>query len=151
MNHLLKTKNLIVSLLVIAVLIAGYYLLVNPNGKLRQNALGFSTDQSIAVLPFENMGNDTTQQYFSDGLAEGVRNSLAHVNGLKVCASSSSFQFRGKDVDIKETGRKLGVHTILKASVQHQEDRVRITAQLINVEDGFQLWSEQFDENMEKV
>lgn len=151
MTHLLNRKNIIILFIVAALLVTSYFLLLNPKAVWRKDNVNAVTDQSIAVLPFENMSNDTSQQYFSDGLAEGVRNSLAHVNGLKVCASSSSFQFRRKDVDIKEAGRKLGVHTILKASVQHQGDSVRVTAQLINVEDGFQLWLEQYDENMENV
>ena len=107
--NLLKPTNLIVSLLVIAVLIAGYYLLVNPKGKLRQNAWALVPSIYRRAPIFVNMSNDTAQQYFSDGLTDGILNSLAHVKGLKVCARSSSFQFRRKDVDIKEAGKKLGV------------------------------------------
>jgi len=150
MKHVNK-KNVIISIVVIAILIAGYYLLVKPKGKLEQNALSVSTDQSIAVLPFVNMSNDTAQQYFSDGLTDGILNSLAHVRGLKVCARSSSFQFRRKDIDIKDAGRKLGVRTILEGSIQREGDNVRITAQLINVEDGFHFWSEQYDERIENI
>src|SRR4249920_2487787 len=102
MAHLLNRKNVIILFIVLALLVTGYFLLLNPKAIWRKDKVNAGNDQSIAVLPFENMSNDTTQDYFSDGLAEGVRNSLAHVNGLKVCASSSSFQFRGKDVDIKE-------------------------------------------------
>lgn len=151
MKHLLNTKNIIVSLVVITMLIAGYFLFLNPKAGLKKNNVNASIDHAIAVLPFENMSNDTAQQYFSDGLTDGILNSLAHVKGLKVCARSSSFQFRRKDVDIKEAGRKLGVRTILEGSVQRQGDSVRITAQLINVEDGFQFWSEQYNERIENI
>src|SRR5688572_28808776 len=106
MKHLLKQKNVIVSLIVVAVLITGYFLLLNPKTRSRKDNIIVSTGQSIAVLPFVNMSNDTAQQYFSDGLTDGILNSLAHVKGLKVCARSSSFQFRRKGVDIKEAGRK---------------------------------------------
>lgn len=151
MNHLLKTKSLLVSLLVIGIMVAAYFLLINPKGVAGKNNVNTIPEQSIAVLPFLNMSNDTTQQYFSDGLTEGVLNSLAHLKGLKVCARSSSFQFRRKDVDIKEAGRKLGVRTILEGSFQRQGDSLRITAQLINVEDGFHFWSEQYDESIEDI
>lgn len=106
---------------------------------------------SIAVLPFVNMSNDPDQDYFSDGLTDGILNSLAHLEGLKVSSRNSSFKFRGKDVDIQEVGRKLGVRTILEGSVHRQGDRIRITAQLINVEDDFHFWSEQYDEKWEDV
>jgi TolB-like protein/Tfp pilus assembly protein PilF len=149
MKHLLSKKNVIVSLIVLALLITSYFLLLSPKtGKVNMNV---SVEQSIAVLPFFNMSNDSAQQYFSDGLTEGILNSLAHVKGLKVCARSSSFQFRRKDVDIKEAGRKLGVRTILEGSIRRQGDSVRITAQLINVEDGFHFWSEQYDERIENI
>lgn len=151
MKHLLSKKNIIVSLIVLAVLIVGYFLLPRIKDGLKKNNKNVSTDQSIAILPFENMNNDTAQQYFSDGLTEGILNSLAHVKGLKVCARASSFQFRRKDVDIKEAGKRLGVSTILKGSFQRQGDSVRITALLINVEDGFQFWSEQYYERIENI
>src|SRR5260221_13185590 len=102
-------------------------------------------DEYIAVIPFVNMSNEPGQEYFSDGLADGILNSLAHLKGLKVCARTSSFQFRGKDVDIKEVGKKLGVHTVLEGSLQLIGDSIRITAQLINAEDGFHFWSDQYN------
>jgi len=151
MEHLLSKKNVIVSLILITILIAGYFLFINPKMGAGKNNVNAIPEQSIAVLPFFNMSNDSVQQYFSDGLTEGILNSLAHIKGLKVCARSSSFQFRQKDVDIKEAGKRLGVRTILEGSVQRDGNRLRITAQLINVDDGFHFWSEQYDESMEDI
>ena len=106
---------------------------------------------SIAVLPFVNMSQNPEQDYFSDGLTDGILNSLAQLEGLKVSARNSSFKFRGVDVDIKEVGKKLDVQTVLEGSVQIEGDRIRITAQLINVEDEFHFWSEQYDEELNDV
>jgi adenylate cyclase len=104
--------------------------------------------KSIAVLPFINMSNDPEQEYFSDGMAEEILNSLSHLKDLKVAGRTSSFQFKGKNVDLLEIGRKLGVGTVLEGSVRKQGNKLRITAQLINVEDGFHLWSGKYQESM---
>ena len=106
---------------------------------------------SIAVLPFINISQNPEQDYFSDGLTDGILNSLAQLEGLKVSARNSSFKFRGIDVDIQEVGKKLDVQTVLEGSVQIEGDRIRITAQLINVEDEFHFWSEQYDEELDGV
>ncbi|MBA3674883.1 MAG: tetratricopeptide repeat protein [Chitinophagaceae bacterium] len=144
-------KNIIVSLIVIMVLIAGYFILLGPKDGVKKNDEKGRADQSIAVLPFVNMSNEPGQEYFSDGLADGILNSIAHLKGLKVCARTSSFKFKGKLVGIKEIGKKLGVRTILEGSVQRYEDRVRIIVQLINAEDEFHFWSEQYDEKMDNI
>lgn len=141
-------KKIIASLIVIAAVVVGYFILSNRKGGMRKNE---KVDQSIAVLPFVNMTNDSGQEYFSDGLADDILNSLAHLKNLKVSARTSSFKFRGKDVDIKEVGKKLGVRTILEGSFQRQGDSVRVTAQLINVEDEFHFWSEQYDGSMDNI
>ncbi len=107
--------------------------------------------KSIAVLPFVNMSNDPEQEYFSDGIAEEILNSLAHLNDLKVAGRSSSFQFKGKAIDFDEVGRKLNVRTVLEGSVRKQGNKLRVTAQLINVEDGFHLWSERYDRDMDDI
>ena len=109
------------------------------------------TEKSIAVLPFINMSNDPEQEYFSDGMAEEILNSLAHLKDLKVAGRTSSFQFKGKNIDLHEVGEKLGVGTVLEGSVRKQGNKLRITAQLINVEDGFHLWSEKYDRNMDDI
>jgi TolB-like protein/DNA-binding winged helix-turn-helix (wHTH) protein/cytochrome c-type biogenesis protein CcmH/NrfG len=106
---------------------------------------------SIAVLPFADMSADRNQNYFSDGLAEDLLNDLARTPGLRVAARTSSFQFRDKGADLAEIGKKLGVATILEGSVQKQGDRVRISAELVKAEDGFQLWSGKYDRNLNDV
>jgi len=100
---------------------------------------------SIAVLPFANMSADKENEYFGDGLAEEVINALAQVPGLQMAGRTSSFQFRGKDVEIAEVGRRLNVEHLLEGSVRRAGNRVRVTAQLIKVADGFHLWSERYD------
>ncbi len=107
--------------------------------------------KSIAVLPFINMSNDPEQEYFSDGMAEEILNSLSHLKDLKVAGHTSSFQFKGKNIDLREVGEKLGVSTVLEGSVRKQDNKLRITAQLINVDDGFHLWSEKYDRNMDDI
>jgi len=107
--------------------------------------------KSIAVLPFVNMSNDPEQEYFSDGMAEEIINSLAHLQDLKVAGRSSSFQFKGKNLDLREVGEKLSVRTVLEGSVRKQGNRLRITAQLIDVGDGYHLWSEKYDRDMDDV
>lgn len=110
-----------------------------------------SQGKSIAVLPFVNMSNDPEQEYFGDGMAEEIINSLIHLKDLKVAGRTSSFQFKGKNLDLRELGQKLGVNTILEGSVRKQDNRLRITVQLINVSDGFHLWSEKYDREMVDV
>jgi len=107
--------------------------------------------KSIAVLPFVNMSNDPDQEYFSDGIAEEIINSLTHLKDLNVAGRTSSFQFKGKNVDLHELGEKLSVHTVLVGSVRKQGNWLRITAQLVNVKDGYHLWSEKYDREMNDV
>ena len=106
---------------------------------------------SIAVLPFANMGGDKENEYFSDGLAEEILNCLAQIPGLKVIARTSSFAFRGKEQDITEIAETLRVRTILEGSVRRAGSRVRVTAQLIDAEDGSQLWSQRYDRELADV
>jgi len=107
-------------------------------------------EKSIAVLPFVNTSS-TDQEYFSDGLAEELINALAQLPGLRVASRSSSFRFRGSDLDVREIGRKLGVETLLEGSVRRAGNRLRVTAQLISIEDGYHLWSERYDRDMADV
>ncbi len=106
---------------------------------------------SIAVLPFIDMSAQKDQEYFCDGIAEEIINALTHVESLRVVARTSAFSFKGKDVDIGEIGRKLSVETLLEGSVRKSGNRLRITAQLINVTDGYHLWSEKYDRDMEDI
>ena len=106
---------------------------------------------SIAVLPFVNMSADKDQEYFSDGISEELLNLLARVPGLKVAGRTSSFAFRGKDTDLREIGAALNVSTLLEGSVRKSGNTLRITAQLINVADGFHLWSDSYDRELTDV
>jgi TolB-like protein/class 3 adenylate cyclase/Flp pilus assembly protein TadD len=107
--------------------------------------------KSIAVLPFVNMSNDPEQEYFSEGMAEEILNSLTHLKDLKVSGRTSSFQFKGKKIGLPELGHKLGVSKVLEGSVRKQGNRLRISVQLINVEDGFHLWSEKYDRDLDDI
>jgi TolB-like protein len=106
---------------------------------------------SIAVIPFVNMSSDPEQEYFSDGLSEEILNLLARIPELKVIARTSSFAFKGKNDDMRVIGEALGVKTLLEGSVRKSGDRVRITAQLIDVVDGAHLWSETYDRTMTDI
>ena len=102
-------------------------------------------EASIAVLPFTNMSGDPSHEYFSDGLAEELLNDLANTRELRVAARTSSFAFKGRNVDIKEIARQLNVRTVLEGSVREYGGKVRISAQLINAADGYHLWSQTYD------
>ncbi len=106
---------------------------------------------SIAVLAFSDMSPDKDQGYFCDGIAEEILNDLAHLKGLNVAARTSSFAFKGKPEDIRIIGRKLGVDTVLEGSIRKSGNNLRITAQLINVADGYRLWSERYDRKLKDV
>jgi serine/threonine protein kinase len=106
---------------------------------------------TVAVLPFTNMSTDKEQDYFCDGIAEDILNDLTHLEGLRVVARTSSFAFKDKNQDIREIGIKLGAHTIVEGSVRKAGNRLRITAQLINVSEGYHLWSERYDRELEDV
>jgi serine/threonine protein kinase/tetratricopeptide (TPR) repeat protein len=110
-----------------------------------------SSPASIAVLPFRNLSADADQEYFCDGIAEELISALGRVKGLSVAARSSAFQFRAQSVDVREIGAKLNVQAVLEGSVRRSGDRLRVTAQLVNVTDGYQLWSERYDRTMEDV
>jgi TolB-like protein len=110
-----------------------------------------ATGQSIAVLPFVNISSDKEQEYFSDGITEEILNSLASVKELKVAGRTSSFAFKGQNQDLRHIGELLGVENILEGSVRKAGTTVRITAQLVQVEDGFHLWSETYDRELTDV
>jgi len=107
--------------------------------------------KSIAVLPFVNMSNDAENEYFSDGIAEEIINALTKVQALRVASRTSAFAFKGKNEDIGEIGRKLRVATVLEGSVRKAGSRLRVTAQLVSVADGNNLWSERYDRQLEDV
>ena len=107
--------------------------------------------RSIAVLSFANMSPDPENEYFCDGISDEIINSLAQLPGLKVAGRTSAFSFKGTDLDVPEIGTKLKVATVLEGSVRKMGDQLRITAQLIDVESGYHLWSEQFDRQLDDI
>ena len=115
------------------------------------SAPAFATDASIAVLPFVNMSADKEQEYFADGISEELLNLLAQVPELRVIARTSSFSFKGKDVDIAEIARRLNVANVLEGSVRKSGDKLRITAQLVRASDSSHLWSQTYDRQMADV
>jgi len=106
---------------------------------------------SVAVLPFVNMSGDKEQEYFSDGVSEELIKSLSHVEALQVCARTSSFSFKSKNVDIGTIARKLNVAAILEGSIRRSGDTVRITAQLVNAINGFHIWSQSYDRDLRDI
>ncbi len=106
---------------------------------------------SIAVLPFVDMSQGKDQDYFCEGMAEEILTSLSEISGLRVAARTSTFQFRGANQDIRRIGQALGVNNVLEGSVRTAGKRLRVTAQLINVASGYQMWSERYDREMEDV
>jgi len=108
-------------------------------------------EKSIAVLAFTNMSADPEQDFFCDGISEEIINALTQVRNLKVIARTSAFSFKGKNVDVREIGKKLGVEHLLEGSVRKAGDRLRITAQLVKASDGSHIWSQRYDRNMEDV
>ncbi len=112
---------------------------------------GAPAPKAIAVLPLANMSADPENEYFSDGMTEEIINALAKLPGLQVASRSSCFAFKGKQVELRDVGHKLGVGSVLEGSVRKIGNRIRITTQLINVEDGYHLWSETYDRQLEDV
>src|SRR5205823_7798738 len=107
--------------------------------------------RSIAVLPFVDLSADRDQEYFSDGVAEEILNALAKVGDLHVPARTSCFAFRGASVDARDIGKRLGVEALLEGSIRKAGNRLRITVQLIDARNGYQLWSERFDREIEDI
>jgi adenylate cyclase len=103
---------------------------------------------SIAVLPFVNLGRDTRQEYFSDGITADIIAELSRFSDLSIIARSSSFQYKGKAVDVRQVGRELGVRNVLEGSVRHDEKRIRITAQLVDAITGAHRWAERYDREL---
>ncbi|MGI9233214.1 MAG: tetratricopeptide repeat protein, partial [Woeseiaceae bacterium] len=106
---------------------------------------------SIAVLPFTDMSRDQDQGYFCDGVAEAILNALTMIDGLRVAARMSSFRYANLNGDMRKLGEKLGVTTILEGSVRKAGDQIRITAQLVDVNDGYHIWSQVFERKLEDI
>ncbi len=106
---------------------------------------------SVAVMPFQNLSPDPENEYFSEGLAEEILNALSQVEGLSVAARASSFYFKGKAAEMSEIATRLRVGNLLQGSVRRAGNRVRVTVQLVDVKNGFQLWSERYDRQLEDI
>jgi TolB-like protein/DNA-binding winged helix-turn-helix (wHTH) protein/Tfp pilus assembly protein PilF len=145
-NHLWKLAILPVLAAVVGAATAGHFLMARNKASRRS-----TNATSIAVLPFANLSPGKDQEYFSDGLSEQLINDLAKVSGLKVVARSSAFQFKGKNEDVREVGRKLGVANVLEGSVRREGNHIRITAELTKANDGFQLWSQTYDRQINDI
>jgi TolB-like protein/Tfp pilus assembly protein PilF len=124
---------------------------VHSSGATAVEAPAAESLTSVAVLPFTNMSPDPEQDYFCEGMAEEIINALGTIEGLRVAARSSAFRFTEKAQDIQEVGGKLKVKTVLEGSVRTAGNRIRVTVQMIDVDNGFQLWSERYDREMEDV
>src|SRR5215813_13342887 len=133
-----------VAALVLALIISGVFYFA------RRPAIT-AADNSIALLPFVNMSEDKTNEYFSDGISEELLNLLSKIPQLKVAARTSSFSFKGKGVEIPEIARQLHVANVLEGSVRRSGDQLRITAQLIRAAEGYHLWSETYDRKMDDI
>jgi len=143
------TSNTFILLLVATV--AALFLIFPQSSKLEVASNISNSEKSIAVLPFVNMSNDPEHKYFSDGISEELINAFAKIPGLKVAGRTSSFSFRGEVGDFKKIGEQLGVNTILEGSVRKSGNQIRITAQLINVEDGFHLWTDTYTRELTDI
>lgn len=150
-----RPRGRVVELLIIALLLGvvgwlGWERLQRPSEAGLASTQADRLD-SIAVLPFANLSGDPENEYFGDGLAEELLNVLVRIEGLRVTARTSSFQYKGRNLDIREIARDLGVSSVLEGSVRKAGERVRITAQLIRAADGFHLWSQTFDRELADI
>ena len=143
------------SIIVILMLAIGLLLfdkfIFQPDPELQVQSNVSESLKSVAVLPFVNLSGDSDNEYFSDGLTETLLHVLAQVPELKVAARTSVFFYKGKDIDIRDIAEQLGVATVLEGSVQRSGDTVRITAQLIEADTGFHLWSQTFDRSLDDI
>jgi serine/threonine protein kinase/tetratricopeptide (TPR) repeat protein len=125
--------------------------LVTPTDTASLPQATMSAAKSVAVLPFANLSADPENEYFTDGMADEIISALTKIQSLRVTSRTSSFVFKGKSEDIGEIGRKLKVSTVLEGSVRKMGNRLRITAQLVNVADSSNLWSEKYDREIEDI
>jgi TolB-like protein/tetratricopeptide (TPR) repeat protein len=146
-----RDRRIIAAPLVLLILAAAYWLIRSPRPRLPSSGPASASASSIAVLPFVNLSSDKENEYFSDGLTDDLIGTLTKVQGLRVVARSSAFQFKGRNPDIRTAGRQLNVATVLEGSVQKSGGRLRITAQLSSVADGYHLWSETYDRELKDV
>ena len=144
-----KSRALL-TMFALALVIAAITLFLLYRGRSRGSGLPVGA-KSIAVLPFVDLSQTKDQQYFCDGMSEEILDALARVEGLRVVARTSSFSFKGENVDVSQVGKRLGVENVLEGSLRREGNRVRISTQLINARDGFQLWSETYERELQGV
>jgi TolB-like protein/lipopolysaccharide biosynthesis regulator YciM len=149
-GRMLDRSIIVVLMLAIGLLLFDKFALL-PELEIETQATQSPRLDSIAVLPFVNLGGDYDNEYFSDGLTETLLHMLAQLPELKVAARTSVFSFKGKEIDIRDIAEQLGVATVLEGSVQRSGNTVRITAQLIEAETGFHLWSQTFDRSLDDI
>ncbi len=124
---------------------------ITPSGIRRDSRLTIGDSPSVAVLPFTDMSENQDQEYFCEGVAEAILNALTQIESLRVAARVSSFRHGSSAADVRKIGKQLGVDMILEGSIRKSGNRLRITAQLVNVESGYHMWSRQFDRELEDV
>ncbi|HSD69977.1 MAG TPA: hypothetical protein VLB07_10505, partial [Woeseiaceae bacterium] len=150
-----KINHVVIALLLVAVaILVGKEFVGDEDAATGTGSVAGSGDQgfdSIGVLPFVNMSGDPAQEYFSDGISEELLNALAKLKKLQVAARTSSFAFKGRNEPIKNIGAELNVDTVLEGSVRKSGTKIRITAQLIEVENGYHLWSETYDRELTDI
>jgi len=139
------------ALVSIGLFFLGRYSAFNGAPRESEAATNSASQKSIAVLPFVDLSQAKDQEYFCDGISEEILDSLAKVEGLRVVARTSSFSFKGKNADVNEIAQKLNVQNVLEGSLRREGHRVRITAQLVNARDGFHLWSETYERELQGV
>src|SRR5678815_1761572 len=125
--------------------------LVTPTNTAAIPVAPVSAAKSVAVLPFANQSADPENEYLTDGIADEIISALTKIQSLRVASRTSAFAFKGKNEDIGEIGHKLKVSTVLEGSVRRQGNKLRVTAQLVNVADGSNLWSERYDREIEDI
>jgi adenylate cyclase len=136
----------------ILILIASSTSLFWQRGKPKTSSpASVSAEKSIAVLPFVDLSPAKDQEYFCDGISEEILDTLAKIEGLRVVARTSSFSFKGKNADVAEIGQRLNVQNVLEGSLRREGNRIRITAQLVNARDGFHIWSDTFERELQGV
>jgi len=145
------TRNSILYTALAVLMVISAYFVFTTKSKSSSATTAAIPEKSIAVLPFENRSGDKEQEYFSDGLSEELLNMLAKIPGLKVIGRTSSFAFKGKNVDLRTIGEQLGVAHLLEGSVQKDQSRIRVRSRLIRAEDGSEIWSESYDRELKNI
>ncbi len=146
-----QNKTIVIGTVILVIVFAVLLFFVESNRKEQKPVIAEAKSKSIAVLPFHDMSLEKNQEHFCEGMAEELINVFTNVSGLDVAARTSSFRFKGIDSDIPTIGKQLNVDTVLEGSVRKAGNNLRITAQLINVADGFHLWSETYDRELKNV